>query len=189
MLIQLQEHNKTLLIEGLVSTERVEFGRLMLMFSKYAPNSTIQIMDGEKVLGYDHVLFAVINAMHAYDEKRMICENLALEILVYASVQRQIKNSVEILGIKEDTRQLVLVAISEVDKELDKLKESIILTQGLRVDDSFLNSWNPEKLDSLKRTFKISDAEVESIRIGSSSNREILEKLVIEKMALLAVTV
>jgi hypothetical protein len=96
---------------------------------------------------------------------------------------------VEILGVKEDTQQLVLVAISEDKRELDRLRERISQIKGLKSDDSFLESQNPERIDRLKETFKITNSEFESVRLKGRKNNEILERLVIEKMALLAVSV
>ena len=185
----LPEHNRTLLAEGFMGSERIAFKQLIKEIKDIAPQSTIQIMNGERIIGYDHVLFAVLNALSAKRNQRNICDDLSLEILVYASAQRQITNAVEILGVKEDTQQLVLVAISEDKRELDRLRERISQIKGLKSDDSFLESQNPERIDRLKETFKITNSEFESVRLKGRKNIEILEMLVIEKMALLAVSV
>ncbi len=185
----LPEHNRTLLAEGFMASERIVFNQLIKEIKEIAPQSTIQIMNGERIIGYDHVLFAVLNALSAKRNQRNICDDLSLEILVYASAQRQITHAVEILGVKEDTQQLVLVAISEDKRELDRLRERISQIKGLKSDDSFLESQNPERIDRLKETFKITNSEFESVRLKGRKNNEILERLVIEKMALLAVSV
>jgi tRNA threonylcarbamoyladenosine modification (KEOPS) complex Cgi121 subunit len=188
MITQLPQYNQTLLIEGLISNDKIEFAELMKRFGEIAPSSTIQIMDGSKILGYDHILFAVLNALEAKQNGRMICDDLSLEILVYASAQRQIKNSVEMLGVKGDVAQLILVAVSKDRAELERLKESIPQILTLNLDSSFLNDWSREKLDRLRRIFGISDAELRSIGLQDSSEREVLEKLVVEMMALLSVS-
>jgi len=188
MITQLPQHNQTLLIEGLISNDGIEFAELMERFREIAPSSTIQIMDGSKILGYDHILFAVLNALKAKQNGRMICDDLSLEILVYASAQRQISNSVEMLGVKGDVTQLVLVAVSKDGAELERLRESIPQIPTLDLDSSFLNYWSREKLDRLRRIFGISDAELRSIGLQESSEKELLEKLVIERMALLTLS-
>jgi len=119
----------------------------------------------------------------------MICEDLSLEIIVYASAQRQIKNSVEMLGVKEDSRQLVLTAISKDMGELMRLKEIVRKVEGLRLDDSFLSSWSQERLEMAKKMFRVSDAEFKSILLKDVPAREVMEKIVIEKMALLSLSV
>jgi KEOPS complex subunit Cgi121 len=172
-----------------MASERIVFNQLIKEIKEIAPQSTIQIMNGERIIGYDHVFFAVLNALSAKRNQRNICDDLSLEILVYASAQRQITHAVEILGVKEDTQQLVLVAISEDKRELDRLRERISQIKGLKSDDSFLESQNPERIDRLKETFKITNSEFESVRLKGRKNNEILERLVIEKMALLAVSV
>lgn len=189
MLIRLNEYGKMLLIEGLISTGKVEFNKLMRIFKEIAPSSIIQMMNGSVILGYDHVLFAVLNALKATNNNRMICDEAALEILVYASAQRQIKNSVEMLGVKEDTKHLILAAISESQTELERLKETISEIKDLTLDSSFLNSCDDEKLSWTKKIFRISAAELQSIRRVTFSEREALERLVVERIALLAVNV
>jgi len=189
VLIRLTEHNTILLIEGLVSAGKVEFIRLIQVFGKIAPNSIIQMVNGSVIIGYDHVLFAVLNALNARKNRRMICEDLSLEILVYLSAQRQIKNSMEMLGVRDETKQLVMIAISENQTELERLKESAPHVADLTSDNSFLNSCSDEKLDLVKRTFRISDAELESVGRRPLSEKEKLERLIVEKIALLAVSV
>lgn len=189
MITELREYNQFVLIEGLTTDKRVEFRRLMRRLREAAPHSLIQLMDGRGILGYDHAFFAVLNSLNARRNKRMICEDLSLEVIVYASAQRQIKNSVEMLGVKEDSRQLILAAISEDMEELKRLKESTSGFEGLHFDDSFLSSWNQERLELAKKMFRVSDAEFESICMKEVTAREVMEKLVIEKMALLSVSV
>lgn len=189
MIARLNEHNKSILIEGLISDRILEFNKLFVMFKEFAPNSVIQLMDGKMILGYEHILFAVFNSLNGKQNNRMICEDLSLEILVYASAQRQIKNSIEIVGVKQDSKQLVLTAASTDIRELEKLRESILKIEGLHLDNSFLESKNHEILTSIKNIFNISDKEVESIHIKEDSDREVLEKLIIERMALLSVNV
>lgn len=189
MIIQLQESNEKLLVKSLVSTEEVEFDVLMRRLREVAPSSVVQIMDGRNILGYDHVLFAVLNALNARRNKRMICEDLALEILVYASAQRQIKNSLKMLGVRRGSKHLAVVALSENRSELERLDGAIGEVEKLGPDTSFPNSWNKERLNSVKKAFKISDAEIEATRMRGLSEREVLEKLVIERMALLSISV
>ena len=189
MIKELPEYDQFILIEGLTTDKTVEFERLMRRLKEEAPNSLIQLMDGRGIIGYDHVFFAVLNSLNARRNKRMICEDPSLEIIVYASAQRQIKSSVDMLGVKEDSRQLVLAAISKDRRELMRLKESIRKVEGLHLDDSFLSSWSQERLEKAKKMFRVSDAEFKSILLKDVPAREVMEKIVIEKMALLSLSV
>jgi len=181
---ELLEYSQFVLIEGLTIDRGVEFDRLIHTLKAAAPNSLIQLMDGRGILGYDHVFFAVLNSLNARRSNRMICEDLTLEVIVYASAQRQIKNSVGLLGVKENSKQLVLAAISGDIEELRILKNSISEIEGLR-----LESWNRERLTTVKKMFKVTDDEFRSISLKQVPAREVMEKLVIERMALLSVNV
>ena len=171
---ELLEYSQFVLIEGLTIDRGVEFDRLIHTLKAAAPNSLIQLMDGRGILGYDHVFFAVLNSLNARRSNRMICEDLTLEVIVYASAQRQIKNSVGLLGVKENSKQLVLAAISGDIEELRILKNSISEIEGLRLDDSFLKSWNRERLTTVKKMFKVTDDEFRSISLKQVPAREVM---------------
>ncbi|MEM3429821.1 MAG: KEOPS complex subunit Cgi121 [Candidatus Bathyarchaeia archaeon] len=189
MITSIDEHRKILLVEGLTSNGAVEYESLTSRLRKVAPRSTVQLMDGEKILGYDHVLFAVLNALNARQRGRTISEDLALEILVYTSAQRQIRRALSEIGLKPESRNLVLVAISDTMEEMENIRREVGKIEGLRIDSSFLESWGEDKLDVVKRTFKISDSELEAIRIAEASKMYVAQKLVIERMAILSVNV
>ncbi|MGQ9639546.1 MAG: KEOPS complex subunit Cgi121 [Candidatus Bathyarchaeia archaeon] len=172
----------------MTSSGKIEFEGLVEKLKGVAPRSIVQVMDGDKILGYDHILFAVLNALNAREKGRTICEDPALEILVYASAQRQIRRAIHELGVRRDSRNLVLVAISDSVKELETLVREVAQIEGLRLNTSFLESWDKDKLEIIKKTFEISDSELESIRVKDNSERQAAEKIVIEKMALLSVS-
>ncbi|MEM2982788.1 MAG: hypothetical protein QXH17_06445 [Candidatus Bathyarchaeia archaeon] len=72
---------------------------------------------------------------------------------------------------------------------MENIRREVGKIEGLRIDSSFLESWGEDKLDVVKRTFKISDSELEAIRIAEASKMYVAQKLVIEKMAILSVNV
>jgi tRNA threonylcarbamoyladenosine modification (KEOPS) complex Cgi121 subunit len=189
VITSIDEHRKILLVEGLISNGMVEYESLTGRLRKVAPRSTVQLMDGEKILGYDHVLFAVLNALNARQRGRTISGDIALEILVYTSAQRQIRRALSEIGLKPESRNIILVAVSDSVEELENIRREVGQIEGLRIDSSFIESWREDKLEVVKRTFEISDSELEAIRIADTSKRHVAEKLVIERMALLSVNV
>ncbi|MBS7622644.1 hypothetical protein KEJ39_03095 [Candidatus Bathyarchaeota archaeon] len=189
MIREMQGYGRYVLIEGLTADKPIRFEELMRRLTVEAPNSLIQIMDGRGIVGYEHVFFAVLNSFKASRNRQMICEDLNLEIMVYASTQRQIKNGIEMLGVKGDSKQLVLAAVSEDPGELLKLQEAVSGFEDLHLDSSVLTSWSQDRLDRAKKIFGVSDEEFESVCLKDLPANEVLEKLVIEKMALLSISV
>lgn len=188
MIKSLDEYNQILLIEGLFSKKNIEYDELMQTLERESPNVIIQLLDGNRVLGYDHILFAVLNALKSKKNKKMISEDLPMEILVYASAQRQINKSIQILGVRKNSHRIVLVALSKSEKKLYDLLESISKMQDLSIDNSLFNMWDSEVVETIKTIFKISNSEFESIKREDYSDKKIFEELIIEKMALLSIS-
>lgn len=146
----------------------------------------LQLLNLEAVAGGEHVYFAILNALHAFKLKKNISENLGMELLLYASAQRQIKTAIERVGVKEG-RPIVLVAIGPNDRSV----ESFVLQASRffegEIEDSKLEEWNEEKIKRLKEIFEISEEEMGALR--SDNPFEAVKKSIIERMALLSVKV
>ncbi|MGB6679808.1 MAG: KEOPS complex subunit Cgi121 [Candidatus Bathyarchaeia archaeon] len=188
MIKSLDEYDQILLIEGLFSKKNIKYDDLMQILERKSSNVIIQLLDGDRVLGRDHIIFAVLNALKGKKNNKMISEDLPMEILVYASAQRQINKSIEILGVKKNSHRVVLVALSKSEKKLYDLLESISKMQDLSIDNSSFNMWNGEMAETIKIIFKISNSEFESVKRKNYSDKKIFEELIIEKMALLALS-
>ncbi|OGD54229.1 hypothetical protein A3K80_07825 [Candidatus Bathyarchaeota archaeon RBG_13_38_9] len=188
MIKSLDEYNKILLIEGLFSKKNIEYDQLKQTLERKSSDVVIQLLDGNRVLGRDHILFAVLNALKGKKNNKMISDNLPMEILVYASAQRQINRSIEISGVRKNSHRIVLVALSKSEKKLYSLLESISKMQDLSIDNSVFNLWNREMAGTIKTIFKISNSEFESIKRKNYSEKKIFEELIIEKMALLSLS-
>ena len=188
MIKSLDEYYQILLIEGLFSKKNINYDELRQRLERESSDVMIQLLDSNLILGYDHILFAVLNALKGKKNNKMICENLPMEILVYASAQRQIDKSIEMLGVRKTSHQIVLIALSKNEKILHNLKDSISKIQDLSIDNSFFNRWDKNIAKKTKTTFKISKSEFESVKRKNYSDRKIYEELIIEKMALLSVS-
>ncbi|WP_455368234.1 KEOPS complex subunit Cgi121 [[Eubacterium] cellulosolvens] len=186
MIKSLDEYDQILLIEGLVSKKTINYDELMQTLKRKSSDVMIQLFDSNLILGYDHILFSVLNALKGKKNNKMISEDLPMEILVYASAQRQINKSIEMLGVRKDSRRIVLIALSKSEKRLYDLRDLISKMQDPYIDDSLFNMWNSEMARTIKTMFKISNSEVKSVKRKNYSDRKIFEELIIEKMALLS---
>lgn len=138
----------------------------------------VQLFDARLIAGWEHLFFAALNALNAFKNKRSISNSLAVEALLYASAQRQIRKAVEIIGIKPHSPQVAVLIIAETEERATTALETFSRIMGGERDDSVLDLTD-EKKEDVKRLFEISDVEIEASRS--------LVDLVIEHMALLAV--
>ncbi|RLI32058.1 hypothetical protein DRO51_02670, partial [Candidatus Bathyarchaeota archaeon] len=54
------------------------------------------------------------------------------------------------------------------------------------VDDNVINIYSEEKAKKIMKTFRISNVEIKTLKMGKTTLNEVLEKLVLERVALLA---
>ena len=151
---------------------------------KETGNVTVQFFDARFVAGYEHLYFAVLNALTAFKNNLNISRNLAVEILLYAAAERQIRNAVELLGIKEGTGNIAVVILAENKDEIVNILNRLSKLVQASEDESILEI-DDEKFEAIKRMFKISDLELEAKLERKGLEKEALKDLVIERVALL----
>ena len=130
-------------------------------------DSTVVLFDAEKIAGFAHIESAVAHAKRSFAEGKQIARSLSMEILVYASGQRQCLLASK-FGL-HDGENKVYVLILDGDEE----KAAALVREIVSECEPFA----PNK-EKLKAEFGITDAEMEA----AGENR--IEELVIERVAL-----
>lgn len=184
MNIWLRDFNRNLLIAGF---KDVNIGRADEFFQEVKKDIgeiCIQLFDASFVAGFDHLHFAALNALNAFKSKTNISNNLAMEVLLYASAQRQIKEALNLIGVKHGTRQVVVLILSaSVEHASSALKIVSSLTGGKR-DDSVVD-FVDDKISNLLKMFDISEVELEAKTEQKNGQKQAIIDLIIEHMALL----
>lgn len=150
---------------------------------KRLPHLDVQFFDASLIAGWEHLYFAVVNALKAFKNGTNISKSVAVESLLYASAQRQIKAAVGLIGLKKDTNKIAVLGIVDNSEMAAKtIFEASKLVPGRR-DDSVIG-FEEEKIKDIRELFEITDTELTA---SSSSNqgKHALLDLVIEHMALL----
>jgi len=146
----------------------------------------VQIFDAKLIAGQQHLYFAALNALKAFEKKSNISSSLAIEALLYASAQRQIRKAVDKLGVKQDSSQVAVLIIAENKQGMNNCLEVVSkLISGERNDGVL--ELTDEKTGDIKKLFDISDLEIEAKCRRKGLEREALADLVIEHVALLAI--
>ena len=73
----------------------------------------------------EHLYFAVLNALQAFQNKTNISKSLAMETMLYASAQRQIQKAIQRCGIKPETTSMAVIIIGEDPTQIKTMLEAI----------------------------------------------------------------
>ncbi|MEM2104930.1 MAG: KEOPS complex subunit Cgi121 [Candidatus Bathyarchaeia archaeon] len=187
MLKQIEEFGKYVLIAGLQNVEIKDTEKFLKRFGKENLGVDVQFFDARFVASWQHLYFAVLNALTAFKNKRNISKNLAMEIILYASTQRQIKKALESLGIKPKHAEVALVIVGDDPRTIKSAFNTIIHAAKAKRDDKVLELTG-EKISCIREIFGISNLELEAV-MEKGDLKKALVDIVIERMALLATQV
>jgi KEOPS complex subunit Cgi121 len=183
-MIELHEFNKVLAILGFKNIQVASIDAFFIQIRRVAP-IPLQFFDANVIAGEQHLLFATLNALTAFEQGYRISENLAVEILLYASGQRQISKAIELIGLKSNTSEIAAVFLSATPEEAEKMSVKISkIVPGVR-DDSVLG-FQEGKVERLINVFGVTDRELEVVTKDTESRWDSLVKIIIERSALLA---
>jgi KEOPS complex subunit Cgi121 len=176
--------NEHIAVVGFRNVHIENINAFLEQFRKENVGASVQFFDAKHVAGPQHLYFAAVNALDALNKNTNISNNLAVEALLYASAQRQIKKAVEMLGIKQNSSEVVaLIMTKNRHKKADYLRLVTKTVPGEQ-DDSVLELTD-KKIENIKNLFEISDLEFEAKLEKEGLEKEALTDLVIERMALL----
>jgi KEOPS complex subunit Cgi121 len=152
---------------------------------KEMPQSVwVQFFDAELVATWQHLYFAVLNALLAFENGRSISKSVVMDILLYASAQRQIRKALQLIGVKCDSANVAIVIIGETANSVQAVLSSVSRRIGAEPDEKVLEV-SKEKLRSIHEAFEITEKELETV-MEKRDAKEALVNLVIERMALLS---
>jgi KEOPS complex subunit Cgi121 len=183
-MIELLEFNKVLSFLGFKNVQLASIDAFFIQIRTVAP-IPLQFFDANVIAGEQHLLFATLNALTAFEQDYRISENLAVEILLYASGQRQISKAIERIGLKSNTSEVAAVFLTATSEDAEKMKAKISkFVPGVR-DDSVLG-FQEGKIERLVKVFGVTDLELKAIAKDMESPWDSLVKIIIERSALLA---
>lgn len=185
MLKHVQEFGKYIVIAGFRNVQIADVDAFLEKARKAAgENVEVQFFDAGVVASWQHLYFAALNALKAFRNGENISKSLALEVLLYASAQRQIKKATEILGVKKNTDAIAVLLMGESALQVEEALNAVSKVVGGKRDDNVLGL-TLDKNASIQRVFEISDVEIEAVADGKTLEEALID-LVIERTALLA---
>jgi tRNA threonylcarbamoyladenosine modification (KEOPS) complex Cgi121 subunit len=176
-------HGKHMVLEGFKNIKVTDTEKLLILAKNQAKDCCIQLFDPSLIAGFDHLYFAALNALRAFETGKSISKDLAVEILLYATGQHQISKAIQLLGIKPSSSEVAVLILAETrEKALAALNKVSNMLQGDQCDEVF--NMVEKKIPKIKAAFKIKDSEIGATM--RKSEEQAITGLLIERAALLA---
>lgn len=142
--------------------------------------AVFQVFDADNVAGWEHLFFAAVNAVKAIEAGSAISRSLAIEVLLYASCQDQISRALDVAGISPSTERVALLVLASGKEAAEGAFGRA--SEALGVADDSILELAAEKTDRIKKTFGVTDPELEAV---GGPEVEALTRLLVERGALL----
>jgi tRNA threonylcarbamoyladenosine modification (KEOPS) complex Cgi121 subunit len=168
-------------IAGIRNFQSININNSMEQTRKIITPNYVQFFNADLVAGWEHIYYAAVNAVKAFEVGINISKNLEIEILLYATCQDQINKGIQLLGVSSNTPRVAIMALGKNKDKITLLCEKMVKEYGLP-DDTVL-SINTKKYSNLKKVFQVSDKAIFTV---NGNKKEALTSLVIERGALLS---
>ncbi|MEM2888664.1 MAG: KEOPS complex subunit Cgi121 [Candidatus Bathyarchaeia archaeon] len=176
-------NGKYLILEGFKNVKIKNLQTIFSFLKTPKKDCYIQLFNAEVIAGFDHLYFACLNALKAFEQGKNISKDLAVETLLYASGQHQINKAIQMLGVTQETKDIAVLIVSEKpETSLEALEKTAHLLRGEQCDRILCVT--KKKMQNIKSTLNIKETELRAAM--RDSEEQALTNLLIERAALLA---
>jgi len=74
---------------------------------------SVQLFDASMIAGGEHLLSAAMHALRAFERKSMRSSSVGMEMILYASGRRQIREALGLVGLQKNTRKIAAVIMGK----------------------------------------------------------------------------
>ena len=186
MLRRLEEYGKTVEITGFRNIHIKDGKSLSQALTGMLPRDCgVQFFDAALVATWEHLYFAVLNAVMNLKGPRGISKSIAVESVLYASAQRQIQKAIDFIGLKPDSKNAAVVVICENEESVKAGLEAVTKLVGAQPDESVLEL-SKVKVARIRKDFDITNAELYAAKARGVSDEQAVVDSVVERVALLS---
>ncbi|MDH5807353.1 MAG: KEOPS complex subunit Cgi121 [Candidatus Methanomethylicaceae archaeon] len=139
-------------------------------------SNNVQLLNANLIAGYEHILTSLKFAIRSWKKNKNIAKSLVMEVLLYASATRQIKDAINKIGINQNLKECIVLIINDksIINELLKYGE----------EDESLIKITKEKIKKLMEAFNIKELEFSIAKSIYEKEEIAIQSLVLEKIAL-----
>ena len=144
------------------------------------------MVDLDKVPGRRYLKLATANAEKSFHSKQPIAKTLAMELLVYISAEKQIMRALSHVGVNPKTRRVAAVAVGDSSDRVLGAANFLATLLGQAGEDELLDEWSHSRIKNVRSEFEIGEKELEAIANKNEAESGTIERLAIERSAMLA---
>ena len=159
---------------------------LFRAIAEKCPGISVQLVDLDRVPGQRYLKLATVNAIKSFHSKQPIAKSLAMELLLYVSAEKQIVRALKRIGITADTGRVAAIAVGANRADVLAAANFLATTLGRDSEDGLLDEWSPQRIENVRSSFDIGDKELGAIIQKNESETMAVERLAVERSAMLA---
>jgi tRNA threonylcarbamoyladenosine modification (KEOPS) complex Cgi121 subunit len=146
----------------------------------------VQFLSPNLIAGQIHLLSAAQNAINAIKGEYPISRSLNIEIIVYASGQRQIEHAFEKVGVIDDLETIAVVIIDESKDSVKDCFNQLFIKLGCDVEPAF--NYNRQQMGKIMKAFEVSDTELKTFTDSNNLDdlRDALVRCIVSMISMVA---
>ncbi len=148
---------------------------------------TVQLLNGRLIANEIHLLAAVQNALNAQHGEYMLSRSLDVEIIIFASAQRQIGKALDALGVYDGLDEIAVVVVGFDVASVEKILLDLSKQIGKEILPPFPAS--NERVARIKDHYQINDKEINTISESKAieSRLSALSRCIVSRVSLVAI--
>jgi len=147
---------------------------------------TVQLLNGLLIADETHLLSAAQNAINAKQGDYMLSRSLDVEIIVFASAQRQIGRALDELGVYDGLDDIAVVVVGPDSSTVEDCIQDLTSRIGSEVSPAFAAT--SERIERIKDHYQISDKEIRAISDSDKIESQLaaLSRCLVSRVSLVA---
>jgi tRNA threonylcarbamoyladenosine modification (KEOPS) complex Cgi121 subunit len=186
LLFQFPEFSVHLWISGFASKPN-DLDLVLRRVQEEYPTVSTQFVDLDQVPGSRYLFLATLNALKSFHSKQPIAKTLGMEILLYVSANRQITEAIRLVGMTANTKRIGVILVGKTEDEVSSASELLSQILEQKSNDELLDYWSDERTENVLSLFEIGSKELKATLRKNEAKTEAVERLAIERSALLTV--
>jgi len=150
------------------------------------PTVSLQLVDLDRVPGQRYLLLATVNASESFHSKQPITKTLGMELLLYVAGEKQITEALGRVGINPQTRSVAAIAVGASVQQVAAVVSSLAQTLRVSENDQLLEDWPAARIENVRSGFEIGEKELHAVIRKREPVTAAIERLAVERSAMLA---
>ena len=187
IIIRVDELGKFVCVAGVSRLEVHEVQRILEAAQKCREKFEVvlQVVDADCIASWRHAISAAVKALRAFNESRNVCDKVEVEVILYLSGRRQIRDAIEAVGVKSSSTRLAVICLAEDAESASSAVNCFRSAIGGVIDNSVLEIKSAEKAEILRGVYDINDDELSAVMRNDVDFGGAIERIVIERGAIL----